>query len=67
ESKIQELELVVDLNKGEGSVSVPETELADENPIDLRDENAASMSGNEERIETDNLQAEECNGGVEPS
>jgi hypothetical protein len=67
ESKSQEMELVVDLNKGEGSVSVPETALVDEDPIDLRDENAASVTGNKERIETDNLQAEECNGDVEPA
>jgi hypothetical protein len=67
ESKSQEMEFVVDLNKGEGSVSVPDTELADEDPIDLRDENAASVTGNKERIETDNLQAEECNGDVEPA
>ncbi|PNX77265.1 P-loop containing nucleoside triphosphate hydrolases superfamily protein [Trifolium pratense] len=66
ENECQEVELLVDLNLGEGSVSVPETELADEDPIDLRDENA-SLTGNEERIETDNLQAEECNGDVEPS
>lgn len=65
ESKSQEVEIV--LNKGEGSVSVRETELADENPIDLRDENAASMMESEERIETDNLQVEECSGSVEPS
>ncbi|XP_058779653.1 uncharacterized protein LOC131653508 [Vicia villosa] len=67
ENECQAVELVVVLNQGEGSASVPETELADENPKDLRDENAASEMGNEERIETDNLQAEECSGNVEPS
>ncbi|XP_050882979.1 uncharacterized protein LOC127086286 isoform X2 [Lathyrus oleraceus] len=67
ENERQEVELVVVLNQGEGSASVLETELADENPIDFRDENAASEMGNEERIETDNLQAEECSGDVGPS